>query len=64
MRYPAPNPEAYIEALPQDRRASVARLREAVRVGLPQGFAETMQYDMITYVVPHERYTCRLPCEP
>ncbi len=56
MRYPAQSPEAYIEALPQERRAPVARLREAVRTGLPRGFAETMQYDMITYVVPHERY--------
>lgn len=64
MRYSAPNPEAYIEALPQERRAPVARLREAVRGGLPKGFAETMQYGAITYVVPLGMYPAGYHANP
>ena len=64
MRYIAPDPQAYIEALPPERRAPVAALRGAVRSGLPAGFIETMQYDMITYVVPHLRYPAGYHANP
>lgn len=56
MRYEANSPEEYIAQLPDSRRAAVAALRDAVRHGLPEGFEETMLYDMITYVVPHAIY--------
>ncbi len=56
MKYEAANPEEYIAQLPEPRRTAVALLRDAVRRGLPAGFEETMQYNMITYVVPHAIY--------
>lgn len=56
MRYVADSPEEYIAQLPEPRRTAVAALRDAVRRGLPDGFEETMLYDMITYVVPHSIY--------
>lgn len=64
MRIIATDPDTYIEALPLERRQPVALLRDAVRSGLPEGFAETMQYDMITYVVPHERYPAGYHVKP
>lgn len=64
MRYIAPDPQAYIEALPPERKAPVSALRSAVRSGLPEGFTETMQYDMITYVVPHIRYPAGYHANP
>lgn len=53
MKYEAVNPEEYIAQLPEPRRAAVAKLRDAVRRNLPEGFEEVMQYGMIGYVVPH-----------
>lgn len=64
MKTIATDAAAYIQALPLERRQPVARLRDAVRAGLPAGFAETMQYDMITYVVPHERYPAGYHANP
>lgn len=53
MTNTAITPEAYLQALPPERQQAVTALRNAVRGSLPEGFAETMQYGMITYVVPH-----------
>lgn len=48
--------EAYIASLSDERRPVVERLRETIINALPPGFAETMQYGMISYVVPHTLY--------
>ena len=41
---------------PIDRRPIVEVVRQVVLDHLPDGFEEVMQYGMISYVVPHERY--------
>lgn len=46
----------YLKGLPEDRRAMVDTIRSAVLRGLPDGFEETIQYGMISYVVPLGRY--------
>ena len=46
----------YLESLPDDRAEVVSALRMAIKKNLPKGFAETMQYGMISYVVPHTIY--------
>lgn len=48
--------EDYLASLPDDRREVIEAVRETVLAHLPQGFEETMQYGMISYVVPLERY--------
>jgi len=48
----ADSPEAYILRQPPERRDALIRLRETIRAHLPAGFEETMQYGMISYVVP------------
>ena len=49
-------PADYLATLPADRRAVLERLRAVVLQNLPEGFAETIQYKMLAYVVPLERY--------
>jgi hypothetical protein len=46
----------YINSLPSDRREAVSKVRSTILKHLPEGFEETMQYDMIAYVVPLKLY--------
>jgi hypothetical protein len=48
--------EAYLAELPDDRRAVIAGVRDTILEHLPAGFVEGMQYGMISYYIPHERY--------
>jgi hypothetical protein len=48
--------ERYLAELPDDRRPIVEAVRQVVVDHLPDGFEEIMQYGMISYVVPLERY--------
>lgn len=48
--------EEYLAELPEKRRAAIARVREVILENLPDGFEETMQYGMPSYVVPLDRY--------
>ncbi|WP_150267014.1 DUF1801 domain-containing protein [Paenibacillus tepidiphilus] len=67
MKYEANTPEQYIALLPEERRAAVAMLYETIRKNLPEGFAETMAYGMIAFVVPHSLYPAGYhvnPAEP
>ena len=43
---------AYLESLPEDRRKALRKVRAELRKRLPKGYVETMQYGMISYVVP------------
>jgi hypothetical protein len=47
--------DAYLAELPEERRAAIAAVRKVIRKHLPRGFEETMQYGMISYVVPLAR---------
>jgi Domain of unknown function (DU1801) len=49
-------PDEYIAALPEPRREAVKAVRDVVRDNLPAGFEEGMQYGMIAWYVPLERY--------
>jgi uncharacterized protein YdhG (YjbR/CyaY superfamily) len=48
--------EAYLDELPPDRRAVVARVRDVVLENLPDGFVEAINWGMISYEVPLETY--------
>lgn len=52
MRSDATSVDAYIAALPDDRREAVAALRATILKNLPKGFVETMNWGMISYEVP------------
>jgi hypothetical protein len=46
----------YLAELPEERRAVVAALRDLVLRHLPAGYAETMNWGMISYEIPLARY--------
>ena len=48
--------EEYLAELPEDRRAVVAEVRRLILENLPSGYREGMNWGMITYEIPLERY--------
>ncbi len=56
MNSDAASVDAYVEGLPEHRRVAVATVRQLILENLPDGYEETMQYGMISYVVPLSRF--------
>jgi hypothetical protein len=48
--------ESYLSSLPPERRAVVGAVRDVVVRNLPVGYRESMEYGMIAYAVPLERF--------
>jgi uncharacterized protein DUF1801 len=46
----------YLAELPPERRSILASVRDLVRRNLPHGYQETMNWGMISYEIPLERY--------
>ena len=59
----ATNVTAYMDALPEDRREVMQKLRDVIKSNIPKGFEETMSYGMIGYVVPHGIYKEGYHCD-
>jgi hypothetical protein len=47
---------AYLKELPADRRSVLSAVRAVIRQNLPPGYREVMNWGMICYEVPLERY--------
>ncbi len=47
---------AYLKQLPAERRAVIAAVRDVIRRHLPAGYQERINYGMIAYEIPLERY--------
>lgn len=56
MQSRAQTVDEYLAALPEDRRAALAAVREVILRNLPAGYEEGMQYGMIGYYIPLSRY--------
>ena len=52
----ASTPDEYVASLPEDRREAISAVRDTINENLRDGFEEQMQYGMISWVVPLERY--------
>jgi hypothetical protein len=48
--------EEYLLELPEDRRNIISRVRRMILENLPEGYQENMNWGMITYEIPLERY--------
>jgi Domain of unknown function (DU1801) len=48
--------EEFIAELSEDRRKVIAAVRSVIRRNLPKGYREAMNWGMIAYEVPLERY--------
>jgi uncharacterized protein YdhG (YjbR/CyaY superfamily) len=56
VRSEAKTVEQYLSQLPADRREVVSKVREVIQANLPEGYVETMNWGMISYEVPLDRY--------
>ena len=56
MRSEATTVQAYLDALPDDRREAIEAVRETVLAHLPEGYEEAMNWGMIAYQVPLEAF--------
>jgi Domain of unknown function (DU1801) len=56
VRSDAGTVDEYLASLPEDRRPAIETVRNVVLENLPEGFEEQMQYGMISWVVPLDRY--------
>jgi hypothetical protein len=52
----AQSADEYIAALPPDRRAAISAVRDVIRRNLPDGFEEGMEFGMIAWYVPLDRF--------
>lgn len=64
MKYEVNNVSDYINALPEDRKPIIQKLRKLAKENLPDGFEEQYTYGMIGYVVPHSTYPDGYHCDP
>ncbi|MDQ3552483.1 MAG: DUF1801 domain-containing protein, partial [Bacteroidota bacterium] len=64
MTYEATTPDEYIQELPAERKEVISQLRKIILKNLPKGFQEVMQYGMLSYVVPHQKYPDGYHCNP
>lgn len=48
----AKSPDQYLELIPEERKTAFRKLRQTILENLPEGFEETIIYDMIGFVVP------------
>ena len=55
-RLEASSPEEYIAQLPPDRREAIAAVRDVIRRNLPVGYEEGIDFGMISYHVPLDRF--------
>ncbi len=46
----------YLDELADDRLETISSVRQIILDNLPNGYEETMQYGMISYVIPFETY--------
>ena len=64
MQSTAKTPDDYIRELPEDRKEPIEKLRTVLKKHMPKGFEETMQYGMISDVVPNSLYPAGYHCKP
>jgi hypothetical protein len=64
MKTTAKTPDEFIANLPEDRNTAVTKIRGVILENIPKGFAETITYGMLSYVVPHSIYPKGYHCDP
>src|SRR5678815_1092636 len=56
--------DAYLAALPADRRAALTTLRRVIQDNLDPAYTEGVQYGMIGWAVPHSLFPAGYHCDP
>jgi hypothetical protein len=47
---------AYLDTVPGDRRPAIESVRDVINANLPEGFEEDVEFGMLSWHVPLERY--------
>lgn len=56
MRSEAKNVEEYISGLAEDKKGQIAEVRKVILDNLPDGYEEVINWGMITYQIPLEKF--------
>ena len=64
MTSTAKDVETYLAEMTAEKQETVRKIREVILENLPNGFEETMSYEMIGYVVPHSLFPQGYHCDP
>ncbi|MBA4153830.1 DUF1801 domain-containing protein [Flavobacterium sp.] len=64
MQSAAKTPDQYFQELPEERKEAMLKLRQIIKMNLPEGFEEMMGYGMLGYAVPHSIYPKGYHCDP
>jgi hypothetical protein len=56
--------EEYLASLPPARRSAIGQVRDVINARLPPGYEETMQYGMISWIVPTSRLAATYNGQP
>jgi uncharacterized protein YdhG (YjbR/CyaY superfamily) len=64
MQSDSKTPQEYVDSLPEERKLAIQKLRNSIKLNLPEGFQEEMSYGMLGYVVPHSIYPKGYHCKP
>lgn len=64
MQYIVETADQYMDAIPEERKAPMAKLRQTIVDNLPQGFREGVSYGMMGWSVPHSIYPAGYHCDP
>jgi hypothetical protein len=56
MKSKASTIDEYLAELPEERRTAIQAVRKVIRKNLPRGYQEVLQYGMIGYVVPLQKF--------
>ena len=57
MKSAATTVTGYLDALPEDRRKVLAKMRTLIKKHLPKGYKEALDWGVITYQVPLKTYS-------
>ena len=64
MQAQATTPQEYINSLTDERKQAISKLRQVLNDNLPAGFEEVISCGLLSYVVPHSRYSNGYHCDP
>ena len=64
MANPISTLDEYMDQLVEERIEPMTRLMEIINGSIPEGFQETINYNMPAWVVPHSRYPDGYHCDP
>ena len=64
MQSTATTVQAYLDALPAERRVIIDAVHSVIRANLDPAYAEVMQYGMMSWVIPHSVHPPGYHCSP